>query len=208
MSLSRELGNILIKHNDSWRGDYYLKDDLTFTLDKTSAARFYLLRFGDSTILNGDRITINTGNKTLSIIDKNIIKLIDRDNDISLNSLNTFLISNGSDTTDPIIFNTLIYFISSIDHTTSLKYDWGLELISTPGPPNYRPRSMPILINENYNSSGVITPFQFILESADFPISPSLSPTVTHVKEIDSYKGTFMLLLLLVLLVLCIIISK
>ena len=45
------LGNIILKHENKLRGNSYLKQDLTFTTDRSLASRFYLLKSGNSTII-------------------------------------------------------------------------------------------------------------------------------------------------------------
>lgn len=213
------LGNILIKHNDRWRGDYYLKDDLTFTVDKSLAARFYLLKSGDTTILNGDRISVNSGNRSLLVTDTNQLRLVDRNQ--TQRGTNTFLITNGTDNTDPITFETIVYLISSREMRMSLKYEWGMELITpTDGNTavNYKPRAHPTLANDDYSSTDPITSFQFLLERADSPITnldtsrnlmtanrPSL---LAPADLFDGYKGAIMVLLLMVILVLCLVASR
>jgi len=212
--INNTLGNILIKHNDRWRGDYYLKEDLTFTLDRSAAARFYFLKSGDTTILNGDRISINCGNKILDIADS--IRLIDRDQ--YHNGTMTFLITNGTDSTDPISFDSLLYLISDKNLKTALKYEWGMDLIvpinnnSIPSAVNYRPHEQPRLINGSYADicPSYINSFEFLLEKADKSHEESQTNTVTLNKPYlsDGYKSAIMIVLLMIVLVLCVIISK
>lgn len=223
------LGNILIKHNDKWRGDYYLKDDLTFTTDRSLAARFYLLKSGDTTILNGDRISINSGNKTLSISNSNTLQLVDREQ--HYHNFNTFLITNGTDHTDPITFETILYFISNRDDRTALKYEWSMDLIgmndialpgslpgsfpgSLPGSLSYKPRSNPSLSNSSYNDvcPTYINSFEFLLEKADRAIitldGSHATLTKPNKNDFDNYKGAFLIFLLFVILILCILVNK
>lgn len=219
-------GNILIKHNDKWRGDYYLTEDLTFTVDRSLAARFYLLKSGDTTILNGDRISINSGNRTLATSDSDTVRLIDRDHSQRLTT--TFIVTNGTDNTDPISFETVIFLISDKDRKTALKYEWGMDLInptsdsSMSGAVSYKPHDHPNLINGNYgdNSSINISSFGFLLERADSPITnldssrtmlqvtqnKTLSKTPTEF--LDGYKGAIMVILLMIVLILCLIASR
>ena len=189
------LKKIFIKHNDKWRGDYYLTDDLTFTVDKSQAACFYLLKLGDTTIINGDRISINSGNRTLIIDDSNIIKLIDRQ--LLNREINSFIIINESDTTEPITYESSIFLISDINKKMALSYEWGMDLINVPRelistrildgnigssdtPINYKPHNSPHLINITYGNypdqrspnilssrDYLVSRFQFVLESAD-----------------------------------------
>lgn len=126
-----DLGNMLIKCHDKWRGFLYLKEDITLTVDRSLAARFYLLKSGDTTILNGDRVTINSGNKVIIIDESNKIYLHDRTfEDKYINNIKSFIITNGTDNTDPITYETPIYLISNKDKKTALKYEWGINLIT------------------------------------------------------------------------------
>lgn len=233
------LGNILIKHNDKWRGDYYLTEDLTFTVNKSQAGRFYLLKSGDTTILNGDRISIHSGSKTIVINNFSVsksnngitednpveIQLIDRD--LSHNIVNSFIITNGTDNTDPITYETGIFLISDKIQKKALKYEWGMDLIGTPddsiilGASNYKPHDHPTLINGDYGSSceSYIGNFQFLLERADGPITnldinknimattaKSNSKTISDLFE--RYKSIVMVILLMVVLILCVLASR
>lgn len=220
LCVDNTLGNILIKHNDKWRGDYYLKDDLTFTIDRSSATRFYLLKSGDTTIINGDRISINSGNRTLSITDSNSLRLVDREQ--SYRDTGTFLVTNGTDNTNSITFENVIYFISNKDDKKALKYEWGMELIvpiennDIPDAVNYKPHNQPSLINGSYGDTCVtyINTFEFVLEKADGPITnldesrASKQITVNKSEFFDGYKGSVMVFLLIVILILCAIVSK
>lgn len=224
------LGNILIKHNDKWRGDYYLKDDLTFSLNKLHAGRFYLLKPGDTTILNGDRVSIHLGNRTLIMDNLNILKLVDREQ--VQRELNSFIITNGTENTDPISYESPIFFISDKSRKTALRYEWGMDLISSnenstlPEAMSYKPREHPNLINATYGSTCEIhiNSFQFFLERADSPIrtveaartlttSIATSTAISPIKKIgsdlfDGYKGAVLVILLMVILILCILASK
>lgn len=221
------LGNILIKHNDKWRGSYYLKDNLTFTVDRSLAARFYILKSGDTTILNGDRITLNSGNRSISVAGIDTIRLLDRAlADQRTRESNSFIVTNGTDNTDPITYETSIYFISNKDQRTALKYEWGMDLItpsdSSSVASNYKPRHHPNLINGFYGGDiSSIHPFEFILEKADGPITnldssrnlitmqSKLSKNSPHSSEFfEGYKGAIMIMLLMIILVLCVLLSR
>src|SRR5437899_615902 len=97
--LEQNLGNILLKIRDKWQGDLYLTESLTFSAQRAQAASFYLLKSGDSTILNGDRISLNVGSRTL-VVSNGMVRMIDRDQ--LQREVRTFIISNGSDSTEPI----------------------------------------------------------------------------------------------------------
>jgi len=222
LRVDNTLGNILIKHNDKWRGDFYLKDDLTFTVNRSQAARFYLLKSGDTTILNGDRISINSGNRTIMINDLSEVKLIDREQDY--NMINSFIITNGTENTDPITYEMAIFLISDKIQKKALKYEWGMDLIGTYedsitlGASNYKPHDHPRLINSNYGSvcESYIGRFQFLLEKADGPITniEMTRNTITVSKSkiaselLEGYKGIIMIILLMVILVLCVLATR
>lgn len=193
-------GNLLIKYHDKWRGAFYLKEDLTFTPDRNSGARFYLLKPGDTTIINGDRITINCGNKILVTNASHEVKLLDRN--LIQRESTTFIITDGSDNTDPINYETPLYFICDKDHI--LKHEWSW---SQSNDTEYKPDKNPKLVNIEYtNTLDDQVGFQLYLEKADHAI--------THKKAIksndlfDNYKGQIIITLLMVILILCILISK
>lgn len=214
--VNNNLGNILIKHHDKFRGDYYLKDDLTFTTDRSLAAKFYLLRSGDSSILNGDRISINLGYRTLIIDDDNQVMLIDREH--SYRNVNTVIITNGTDSTDPITFDSVVYLITDKKNKEALKYDWSLNLIDSNNSyndiTNYKPKESPILTIFKYggNSKVEISSFEFILERADGPITNLIQQNdrleQRAPKSFEGYSGALLILLLMIVLVLCLIISN
>lgn len=215
------LGNILIKHNDKWRGDYYLQDNLTFGVNRSQAARFYLLKPGDTTILNGDRISVHSGNRTLIINDSNTIRLVDRN--LLYSGLNSFIITNGTENTDPVTYENIIFLISDTQTKTALKYDWRMDLIKDPSTldtvnaSDYRPRNQPTLVNSNYGSTceSYSHTFQFLLEKADQPIIDidesrvTVPDTLKTASDLmDGYKGIIMIILLMIILLLCIAASK
>lgn len=213
------LGNLLIKYHDRWRGDYYLKEDLTFGVNRVDAARFYLLKAGDTAILNGDRVSVHVGNRTLVIDDK--VKLVDRDT-INPPSINSFILTNGTENTDPIVYDTPMFFISDKNNKMALKYEWGMELIVDPGSTsNYRPRSHPNLTNGSYNADISVNMFRFSLERADGPITNleearSITTTavmtaghpMTKSEFADGYRGAIMVVLLMIVLILCIFLNR
>ncbi|CAH6420201.1 Hypothetical protein HVR_LOCUS1124 [uncultured virus] len=229
------LGNILIKHNDKWRGDYYLKDDLSFTINRNDAGRFYILKSGNTCILNGDRISVHLGNSTLVIDTNDNLKLLDREH-INM-EMSSFVISNGTDHTDPISYESKIFFVADRARKMALKYEWGMDLVSEDpvisGAMNYKPRDHPNLINSTYGGTceAHINSFQFALERADAPITQSstvrnftypnrsrdetqcsLDPTKPSKPSpselFDGYKGAIMVLLLMVILVLCVLANR
>lgn len=191
LDTTHTLGNIFIKHNDKWRGDYYLKEDLTFGVNRGDAARFYLLKAGDTTILNGDRISLHMGSRTLittSIDGIETARLIDRQH--ANRGLASFIITNGTDNTDPITYESTLFFIADKARKMALKYEWGLDLVdnsidansvtmnnqtSSQSAVDYKPQQQPRLTNSTYGGTcGMnIGLFQFSLERADGPITNS-----------------------------------
>lgn len=215
------LGNILVKHNDKWRGDYYLKEDLTFSVERSQAGRFYILKAGDTTILNGDRVGIHMGSRTLIIDANGILRLIDREQ--VTRGISTFIITDGCDNTDPITYESSVFFISDKNNNMALKYQWGMNLVSDDSS-TYHPRNHPNLINSTYHTDDTNTNgFQFAFERADTPITRAevartvpLSSSISHrlsqqnksVELLDGYKGAIMIVLLMVILILCVLASK
>ena len=225
------LGNMFIKHIDKWRGDYYLKSDLTFTVDKSQAIRVYLLKSGDTTIINGDRVSLNSGNKSIIVDESDTIKLIDRDQ--SHRGVKNFLVINGTENTDPITYETPVFLVTDKARKTALKYEWGMDLVNTDntsalGAVNYKPHNHPKLINGDYGATceSYINTFKFYLERADGPItnldtsrnviidnSQQQANQVTMARKnssevLDGYKGAIMVVLLMIVLILCIIAMK
>lgn len=224
--LTHTSGNIIIKHNDRWRGNYYLKEDLTFTVNKSQSARFYFLKPGDTTIINGDRISLNLGNKTLIINSDDKPQLIDRE--LSQHETNSFIITNGTENTDPITYETAMFLVSDRHRKTALRYEWNMILsgdsVPIPDSTQYKPQDNPNLANDLYSgiSEIQINLFRLYLEKADGPITnitqpanpiPNAVSLVTPSNKIsaefiDGYKGAAIVMLLLVILVLCALVSK
>lgn len=222
-----ELGNIIIKYNDEWRGNYYLRDDLFFTTDRSSACRFYFLKsssnnsgmvrnFGE--ILNGDRITLHTGSSTICIDQDNNPKLTDRTN--LSREINNFIIMNNDHNNNPISYELPILLASNSEENKFLKFEW-IRKINTD---NYRedfesyPTSLvPQLTNNTLSSDDNIDQYKFILERASDPISQSelsrssitggTSLALSSLKS-DTTKGFMMIALLLVILALCVLVNR
>lgn len=227
-----ELGNIFIKHNDKWRGDYYLKDDLSFTINRNEAARFHIIKSGNNLILNKDHVSINLGNKTLIIDNNDNLRLLAREY-INM-ELSSFIINNGTDDINPIAYESQILFILNERsyapeqyEQIALKYEWGMDTISEnlliPEAVNYKPKDHPNLIKSILPelSDSHINSFKFILENADIPITHSSSVRnsfnksnrITEPKNItgelfEGYRGVILILLLMIVLVLSLFASK
>lgn len=123
--VDNNVGTTLIKHYDKWRGAYYLKDDLSFTPKRSQAALFYLLKSGDTEIINGDRISINCGNKVLTVSPDNTLRLIDRDQ--IHRQTKTFTLTNGTDDITPVTHESELYIVSDRTRKMALKYQWDME---------------------------------------------------------------------------------
>lgn len=184
------LGNIIIRHEDKWRGDSYLKQDLTFTSDRDQASRFYLLKSGNSTITNGDRITINSGNKTL--VQDEELALIDRD-EITKDK-NLMIITDGTDDPKAIAYNSTVFFIVDKDKKTGLKYSV-----------SEKPSK---LISDEYSGITDINSFKFILEKSDNYENGNLKTLTKTSGFLENNKGMVIMFLLLLLLVLSILAGK
>lgn len=188
------IGNIHIKHNNTWHESLYLCEDLTFVPDINQAAKLYILKSGNTNIINGDRVSINLGNKILTINNDNQIKFIDRDQLRDEND--TFIINNGSDTTDPITYDTPVFLISNTLAGYALKCESSYT------------RSY--LTNADY-STPVFAPFQLILSTnhIDKVMTKSQSPFeyMGHMvrSSFENYKAIYILIFLMFILMSCII---
>jgi hypothetical protein len=209
--IENNLGNILIKHKDAYfKTVHYLTEYLTFTTDRDLAGRFYLLKAGDTTILNGDRIRINSGNRTLVINGEGETRMTDRDKIFHNND--TFIITNGTDATTPINYETPFYFISGRSDKIALHFHWGMEILNGASRNNIQP----VLNCEKFDQHP--STLQFYLENVNQPQvgrSPP-RPVVTAPRnvsgvsndKIDSRRGFIILLLLIIVLVLAIMVSN
>lgn len=201
------LGNIVISHYDPvWKTMYYLCDDMTFTTDERYAARCYLLKPGDTAVNNGDRISINTGNRTLVIDTKGKVKFMDRE--LIKNETSTFVVTNGTPDVRGIGYSSSEYFlIANKDNKMALRCKWFTNLIDTTA--DMRPE----LISDCYEEA---IPAQFAF-SFDYAPKHREHPVVQETRAvasrtsrelIEQYKNEMLLLLLMITLVLCLVISK
>lgn len=225
--IDTEVGNIIIRHTDKWRGKCYLKEDLTFTGNRAEAIRCYILKTGDTTILNGDRITINSGNRTIIIDNNGKLRFSDRDQ--LFNNVNSFIITNGTDHTDPISYEATLFFISDKDRKTALKYEWAVDgnnnilcNSNNDRDSNIKPGNYANLINAEYSNHDNINGFQFVLERAEGPIT-NLNQQIKSGPQDDGSKiqyqknsselfdgrnGVILIILLVIILILCMIVTK
>lgn len=198
-------GRILIHHTDSWRGSYYLSEDMTFTPHVHEAVKCYLLKPGDTTILNGDRISINTGNKTLVVTAENEVKFMDRET--ITHEISTCIVTNGTDSVDPISFDMPIFLIVDKDARTALRYKWSTDLSTS----QITPSDKPDFVIDSY---GDVAPaiFELSLKNAD---SPNVTQHATRTESTlrqrllsDEYKKAALLIILLLVLIISIVLSK
>lgn len=194
VGIDKELGNILIRYNDRWRGPCYLTEALTFTTNKAQASRFYLLKSSDTMILNGDRVSFNHGNRTITINEQN--KIILRDRELINREISTFVITNGLDNTEPIGFDTpLLILISKRDSQD----EYGLRY-GNPG------LHSPAMLNVATIDPELIHAFTFYLERNDDTITNKV--TVSNKKYDESYRNAVIIVLLLIVLILTMIVNK
>lgn len=206
---------ILIHHTDSWRGNYYVSEDMTFTSNVHEAVKCYLLKPGDTSILNGDRISINTGNKTLVVTPENEVKFMDRET--ITREISTYIITNGTDSVEPIAFDMPIFLIVDNNARTALRYKWSTDLLTS----QVTPSDQPNLIVDGY---GEVAPavFELRLKNADTPNitqhaqrpdaqRPDAQRPDASLRQrllSDEYKKAALLIILLIILIVSIVMSK
>lgn len=171
------LGNLIIKHEDARKGTFFLKQDLTFTSERTQAGRFYLLKPGNTTILNGDKITVNVGSRTLAFREGSLV-LFEREEAQSV----PVVITDGSEDTRPISYGSTVFFIVDKEKKTALK------------------KSSRLLVDE-YAGITDINLFKFVLEKTD-EVQSNTKTVTKPLSFVESNKGIVVVLLLLLLLIL------
>ena len=202
------IGNVLIRYNDRWRGPCYLTDSLTFTTNKAQAARFYLLKSSDTMILNGDRVSLNHGNRTITINEQK--KVILRDRELINREISTFIITNGLNNTEPISYDVPLFILNIPSRSTLLN--------ESENSSNNTEREQGFC----YCSSGLYSPatiniatidgefihtFTFYLERSDDSITNRVA--ISNTKKYDeSYRNGMIIVLLLIILILTMIVSK
>jgi hypothetical protein len=226
--IDNNIGNILIKHKNN-NQILYLKDNLTFTNNRFDASKFYLLKSGNTNILNNDRISVNYGNKTL-LINNNTLRFVDRNN---INySVSTFVITSGSDSILPIQYDTPIFLLTDKYNNIALKYSHktnsSLDLpfqgkseqsfqdcLTNPTDLSNKGVSPHCLTNTKFDITTNINDLQFYLEKFDEkPITniPKSSGNMNFMKvplEInDNNKSIILLILLFIILFLCTILNR
>ncbi len=190
------MGNLYIKYMDRWNGLYYLSENLEFIKDRSAACKFYILKTGNTTIINGDLITIHSGNKSLCIVD-NTIRLINRN---TIYNITYFTITDGSDHTNAITFDQPIYLISDKEKKMALRFE--SDLLNSP----------PVLSNASQLDANKKHTYSFFLERSDTPIIHS--SRYKHVSRNNTIKSTdhrvtfIIVCLLLVILVLSVLLQS
>lgn len=195
--IDTNLGNILIKYIDNYHQTHYLSENLTFTSQKENACKFYFLKYGNTNIVNGDHITINSGHRTLVIDNNGALHLIDRDHLQSYK--NTFTITNGSENDDIISYETRVCFVTDNLDKSALKYYYNPVC-------NTDLHLYPELINSKYDNDSQEF-FHFYLERIDTPITQRLQVAAKNTSFIEEYKVVITVTLLLIILVLLIVIQ-
>lgn len=194
--IEKEIGNTLIRYNDKWRGPCYLTEDLSFTTDKSQAARFYLLKSSDTMILNGDTISFNNGNRIVTVNEHDKVAFLDRQ--LIDHETNTFIVTNGLDNTEPIGYDTPLFIIAQSTEDIS-QYERGLCYLN----PGFK---TPALLSIATINKEFIHTFTFYLERVDNTITNRL--TVSNKKYDESYRNAIIIVLLLVVLILTMVVNK
>ena len=201
-----DLGNLYLKFTDKWRGDCYLTKDLTFSSNRDNAAKFYLLKVSGSpetTIVNGDIVTINSANQILSITD-NGLKLISRSH--ITDRIQNFKITTGMIDNNIISFESPVSFLLNVTNdSVALKYDNTVDLSTHRSTGNVPRLTISPVIDSSEN-------FEFSFERSDSPVLTShlyktsdiSSPEKIHRPD---YKNLILLCSLMLLLFTCIMIS-
>jgi hypothetical protein len=199
------LGNILIKHQDvQFKRTYYLTEELIFSSKREEAARFYFLKPGDTEVLNGDRISINCGNRTLIMMDDGTLRLVERDQ--IKNNVDSFIITDGTDSIMAIAYNKPFYLLKSKEESVILRFYWGMDLIGQV----YQPSAHPVLkIDDAHVINATEAPsLQFRLESTNGPMGRPRSNSITLESQqsvTDSQRNILIITILMILLVLAIL---
>jgi hypothetical protein len=196
--IDTNLGNIFVKYVDNYHQTHYLTENLTFTTNKDHACKFYILKYGNTNIVNGDHITINSGHKTLVIDKANNIRLIDRDH--TQQYKNSFIITNGSDNDEIISYETSVSFVTDNLEKYALKYHQNTIC-------NNDLQVYPELVNSGYISE---TPelFHFYLEKINLSITNRVKTEAKNTSFLEDYKIGITVALLLVILVLLVLIQE
>lgn len=203
------IGNLLIKHKFNSQ-IFYLCNDLNFTTKREIASKFYLLKSGDTSILNNDRININSGNKTLLITSDNNIKFMDRSNmkyDIS-----TCIITTGSDNVLPITYETALFFLTDKLNNLALKFS---PITNQEFNSDVSINENPKLLNSKFDITTDINDLQFYLEKYDDPIinipqnkTSNFSFLKKNLEFNENNRSILLLILLFIILFLCSMLNR
>lgn len=207
------MGNIIIKIENKLGGSRYLNENLLFTSDRSDACKFYLLKDTNSSIFNGDRVTLNTGNRTLIIDDRGIPQLLNRMH--IHDEIQSFIVTTGSEDHEPLGCEIPLYFMNhdsdDSDQTSSgandrsdnmcLQYRWTFD----EGKPL---TSSPHLAYSSYNEAlqGELSTFLFKLEKYHSPLSARLykeaeiTPMVPETSTTERNKALVLILLIAIIM--------
>lgn len=192
-------GHLHIKHYDPVSQPLYLTEDLTFSTDRSQAAKFYPLKSADTSIINGDRISLHTGSRTLVINQAGIPQLLDRTQ--IRNEVSTFVIMNGTNNTQAIECETNILFVGDRENMSALKYylDHG---------------RIPHLSYDEFDRSQK-SMFQFAFEHASVPVTqrktvaPQDVPLSSRLPSwLNWLSGPLVVILLIIILILSVLTTR
>lgn len=185
--MSYDIDYYYIKHIDKWRGNYYLKPDLTFTTNKKLAGEFFFIGEKGDPIINGDSISINHVNNYLVINEDDSLAMMHFDKVRSM-----LVITDGTTGSAMIQEEVAIYFISDLEKKKALKYFWD------------SPEKLPTLINGTFDKEHDY----FLLELTNKKESKNEVQSNVVSRKFTEYKEPILIMLLLILLFLCFMVSK
>lgn len=202
----QQIGNLYITYTDKFKSKYYLTSKLHFTKNIDDACLFYLLNSDDTSILNGNTVTINTSNKLLGLSKDGNLQLIDRN--ISHHYKNDFIITDGENDNKEIGFNIKIYFIIDNNEKLALRFYHSFNL--------GKDDDIPALAVGSYSDGREIgiELFQFTLIKATENTTNKLKQQDEQISPIkkdpllENYKGIILIVILLILLMLCLMVVK
>ena len=208
-----EGGTIFIKHQDRWKGWYYLSDDLTFVSSKKQACKFRFSKSETTSIINGDRISITSDRGTLCVSDS-LTPIFSKPGNVKCGS-DTFLITNGTNDTKPITFGEKIHLLHKQrgkEEIRILNFYWPVELVdpeseAQPTLMNCRPKKHPVLtLDEIWELPDREKP-GFVLERASGTMTKI--PKEAQLRYQDKGKRTAIIIaLLMMVLALCVMVER
>lgn len=210
-SVENDHGNILVYCLDRWKNKYYLTSDLKFTTENKNGARFYFLKQNDEPMSNGDKISFNIGNRTLTIDSENNIKMMPREKITNENT--QFLVRDGTDNTDALKYSYPYFIVSDEINKKALhcKIDFNKKVR------NFSDNIS--LSNETIEENKDNYVFGFeryivncaVAEETEDNNSVKLQAEKSENNKgfsLDGYKEMLLILLILILIILCILINR